>query len=251
VSPVAAVFLLTQWLLHTDHASYTTPLSISGVLVISILAGIFPVLLLLSSRRKGDFVPARTLRFLGHPLVAGSLYLLFLGNLLLHGLWIWKHPIERACALLAAGLVVGVTVQIRRHGGFSPRAVLDLLVLPRCDDRAEFTLTAAGQPATAAACLRYTDTEPTPVSAPGEIQAFSQLHTATFQCPTAGATELRVWAHRMTDEGELESLPVVLAVHSGGRVTRADAKLSGGPIDSPLHSEGCRVEIRVHEAPTP
>jgi hypothetical protein len=249
LSPVAAVFLLAGWLLLAGQASYTKPLSISGVLVISILAGIFPVLLLLSSRRRGDLVPAGTLRFLGHPLVAGGLYLLFLGDLLLHGLWIWKHPVERACALLATGLVVGATVQIRRRGGFSLQTAVHLMALPGRGDRAVFQVVAAGRPAPAEVTLSYPDAEETTTAAAGDVPLFSRLRAATFAWPRAGATELRVWAHRMTDDGESESLPALLTIHSGGRVTRVDAKLAGSPIQSSLHGEECRVEVRMEEPP--
>jgi hypothetical protein len=184
-------------------------------------------------------------RPLAHPLVAGSLYVLFLGNLLLHGLWIWKHPVERACALLVAGLVVTATLQIRRRGGFSPRAVLDLMAFPDDGDRAVFAMTAAGRPAPVKVSLRYPDREETTMSAAGEIRAFSQLCSATFQGTTAGVSELRVWAHRMAADGELEGLAVLLTLYSYGRATRADAALSGGPIGSPLASKEWRVEMRM------
>ncbi|UCC64125.1 MAG: hypothetical protein JSV36_03440, partial [Anaerolineae bacterium] len=105
VAPVAAVFVLTEWLLLNGAESFAEPLSFLGVIVISLLGGTFPVLLLIASRRKGEVVPGVVYRFLGHPLVTTGIYLLFLASLLLHGLVIWENPVQRAAAL-AVGLLM-------------------------------------------------------------------------------------------------------------------------------------------------
>ncbi len=57
VSPVVAAFLMSEWLLLTDSGSFTGLLSIIGVLIVPLLGGIFPVLMLVASRRKGDASP--------------------------------------------------------------------------------------------------------------------------------------------------------------------------------------------------
>ncbi|PON15532.1 hypothetical protein C2W62_23325 [Candidatus Entotheonella serta] len=57
MSPVVLNFLLAEWLLLSGAASFARALSFAGVIGNSLTAGIFPILLLLASRRKGDFVP--------------------------------------------------------------------------------------------------------------------------------------------------------------------------------------------------
>jgi hypothetical protein len=49
-------------------------LSFLGIIVVSLVAGIFPLLLLIASRRKGDYVPRTVYRPLGHPVLLGGLY---------------------------------------------------------------------------------------------------------------------------------------------------------------------------------
>jgi hypothetical protein len=245
VSPVAAVFLVAERLLLLGQASYNRPLSIAGVLLVSLLAGILPVLLLLSSRRKGDLVPTRIFPFLGHPLVSGSLYLLFLGIVLAHGLLIWQRPLERASALLVTGLAVAATVAIARRGGFATRAVIELRKDAGASDRAQFAVTIAGRPAPAAVRLRYDQREQDLEAATGEVAAFSGLRSARFHLSAPGAEEVRVWAHQITPEGEWEALPAQLEVRSGPHVTRADLPLTGGQAVSPLLGGECRAEVTI------
>jgi amino acid permease len=149
ISPVVAIFLLTEWLVLTGSESFTGPLSFLGVIVSSLLAGMFPVLLLQASRRKGDVSPGVVYRFLGHPVLLTSIYLLSLANLLLHGLIIWEDPMPRLVALTVGGLMAGLTVLMIRRGVFGRRTV----ILPRADQNAyeqsTFATITAGQPAIA------------------------------------------------------------------------------------------------------
>lgn len=78
VGPVALAFLVAEWLLLTETGSFATLLSIAGVLSVSLIAGVFPVLLLAASRRTGEYVPDVVYRFLGYPVFIASIYLLFL-----------------------------------------------------------------------------------------------------------------------------------------------------------------------------
>ena len=78
-------------------------------MVHSLMSGIFPALLLVASRRKGELVPGVSYRALGHPLVIGGIYMLFLSNLFLHGLVIWEHPLQRAGGVLVGLLMLAVT----------------------------------------------------------------------------------------------------------------------------------------------
>jgi hypothetical protein len=113
-------------LLLTGFGSFTGLLSFVGVVVVSLLAGVFPVLLLIASRRRGELVPGVVYRLLGHPLLLGVVYLIALGGVLLHGLLIWDHALLRAGALFAATLMVVMSVLLVRGGMF--RGSADALV---------------------------------------------------------------------------------------------------------------------------
>jgi amino acid permease len=62
---------------------------------VAVMAGVFPVLLLWASRRKGEHLPGFVLPFLAHPAVSGSIYLVAVGILFLHGLGIWQNAFQR------------------------------------------------------------------------------------------------------------------------------------------------------------
>lgn len=245
--PELTVFLLTEWLLLTGTESFTGVIGFAGVIGNSLLSGIFPVLLLVSSRRKGEFVPGVVFRLLGHPFVITSIYLLFLGNLFLHGLVIWDHPLERAGALIVGLLVLGVTITMMRGGAFARRVVVELREELRVGGRAVFAVTVAGQPTPAEVQLQSSKGEQRCQAASGEVSSFSSLRSATFRLPAAQAKELKVWAHRVTPEGDSEGLPALVEIHSGSDISRFDLKLSGGQVVLPVTSGECWLRITLPE----
>jgi amino acid permease len=244
-SPVILVFLLAEGLLLTGNESFPGPLSLIGVIVVSLLAGTFPVLLLVSSRRKGDFVPGAVYRWLGHPILLIGIYSLYLTSLFLHALIIWQGSAERACALLAGVLVLGMTVVMARRGAFAPRLVVELRQAPSEESEGIFAITTSGQPATAEVWLGYPEGERRYQAATGEAPAPSSLRYAIFQVPAEQAQELKVWVHKVTPEGDSESLPALLEVQCGDEATQFDLKLTGGQALMPLASQTCRLEITL------
>src|ERR671911_1687194 len=98
--PTAAAFLLAEWQLLTGSGSYTELLGVIGAVVVPLLGGVFPVLLLVASRQKGERVPGGIYRFLGNPVLLVGIYVLFLISIFVHGLVIWEDPVQRAGALL-------------------------------------------------------------------------------------------------------------------------------------------------------
>ncbi|MGH9369449.1 MAG: hypothetical protein ACRD3M_17480 [Thermoanaerobaculia bacterium] len=247
MSPVGMVFLLVEWLFLTRAESFVEPLSFSGVIAGSIIGGIFPVLLLTGTGRKGEFVPATVLPFLGHWSLKAGIYLLFLVGLVIHGLVIWHRPAERACALIASVLVLGATVAMVRRGAFAGRVVVELREDRLAEGRAVFAITANGQAAPAEVRLGYPDGEQRYQAATGEIPAFSSLRDATFHVPATPAKELKVWAHRVTPSGDSEGLPRLAQVYEGDEVKRFDLQLLGGQVVLPFTGEATQVKISLAE----
>src|SRR5262249_17863322 len=101
-SPLALGFLLTEWLFSRNSQNFTGFSNFVGLILIGVLGGIFPVLLLGASRRKGEVVSRFAWRWLGSPWVLGALYLTFLSSLLVHGLFLWQSLPARAAALATA-----------------------------------------------------------------------------------------------------------------------------------------------------
>ncbi|MBN1889378.1 MAG: hypothetical protein JW850_15390 [Thermoflexales bacterium] len=245
LSPVLAAFLLTEWALLANSSSFSALFSFAGVIIVSLLAGIFPVLLLISSRQKGEFTPSVVYRVMGHPLILGGIYALSLASLFLHGVFIWQDPWQRAGALLIGAATVGLTVSMKRQGAFAPRVVVTL-----CEDQTKggevsFAVVANGQPVEASLRLDYAGGERRSQAAAGKLPGLASLRRASFLLPAGLARELKVWAYRLTPEGASENLAGRLEVKAGGRASRFDLASSGGPIVTPYPGDACQVDITL------
>jgi hypothetical protein len=170
---------------------------------------------LVASRRKGELVPEVVHRLLGHPVLLVGIYLLYLGILLSYGLVIWRNPVQRILGVGVGLLMLGVTLQLIRKGGFAPRLVVELRDDQRRDGRSLFAVTADGQPASADVSLGYGTGEHQVKAAGSDIIDFDSLRAVSFQLSVPGTRELKVWVHRITPEETSEALPASLTVHCG------------------------------------
>jgi len=244
ISPVVAVFLVAEWLSITGQGSFAGLLGLVGVIALPLLGGIFPVLLLAATRRKGDLVPGLVLRFLGHPVVLVGIYLLFLGSIFTYGLLIYQDPAERLVTLLVGSLVLIVTIIMLRRGALNTRVVVELRGDYSPGGQHLFHVTANGQPAGAQVCLNFGQREQRLQAARGDIPDFASLRAATFQLPATGASELKVWVHQITPEWASEPLPARLTVSCGHDKQELDLGL-GGQVLLPLRGEPCQVAIAI------
>jgi amino acid permease/predicted transcriptional regulator len=249
--PIFVSFAVTEWMLLTGSGSFAGLLGFIGVIVVSLVAGVFPVLLLVASRRKGDYVPSVVSRALGHPVLLAGLYLLFLGSLLLHGLVIWREPWLRAgAALVAAGIVV-MTVGMVRSGTFRPRLNIEVRQ-DQSQGRTFFTVTANGRESTSHVTLQYSDGARHLETGDGEIPAFSSLRHAVFEPRLADREggiprEVKIWVHRVTPDGESEAIGGSMTVQAGGTTRRFDIKLAKGQVSLPVTDATCQVDIELTE----
>jgi hypothetical protein len=228
-SPLIAVFLITEWLFWANMQSFTNVLAFAGVLGNSLVGGIFPILLLVASRRKGEFVPGVVFGWLNHPLAIAGIYSLFLAILLFHGLVIWENPFARVCALGATLLALGATIFMQHSGAFTSRSILELKTEQRSDSKAIFNLTSGGRPQVAQIKLKYPTEEQLFIAATVEIPSLSALQSASFKFPSGQKEELRVWVHQVQSNG-YGKIPVLLAVESDRQTMQFDLQLSQGQI---------------------
>jgi hypothetical protein len=251
VSPLVASFLLAEWLFFRGSQSFTGLLDFVGIVFVSVIGGIFPVLLLAASRRKGEFVPGFAWPLLGSPPVLTVIYLTFLSSLLVHGLFIWQSLPARATALATAALALGATLVMARRGAFAPRAVVELREDLRPGGQALFSVMTGGRPLAAEVRLDAPNAQREYHAASGEVTAFSSLRRVTFSLPPTPARELKVWVHRITLEGDSEALPALAELHCGTETRRVDLGLCGGQVLLPIPQEACQVEITLAGRPAP
>jgi amino acid permease len=247
VAPVFACFAATEWMLLTGAGSFAGLIGFTGVIVGSLMAGVFPVLLLVASRRKGEYMPRLFHRLLGHPILLGCLYLLFLGNVLVHGLVIWQEPWLRAGAVLIAAAVVAMTARMIRQGTFSPRLNIEVRE-DKPEGRASFTITAGGQESPGNVTLKYDGSERHLQASAGEIPAFSSLRHAIFEPglphdPRQTPRQLKVRVYKATPDGDSEPISGSITVQTCGETKRYDIQLAKGRVTLPLVGATCRVDI--------
>lgn len=248
--PLAAGFALGEWFLLTGAGSFADLTSFLGVVVVSLLAGVLPVLLFVSSRRKGESAFGTTQGVLRHPVLLTSIYMLFLATLFAHGLVIWDEPVPRIGAFTAGVAMLVFPAVLARAGAFARRMTIEV----RDDQRsgiARFAFLSGGRPISGAVSLRYGDGEKHPEGMAGDIVELDALRSALFEVrPDQGAEwdEVKVWAHRVTPEGETESLPATAIVRAGTRSHTADLSLSRGEMVVPVADTEIEVSVVLRES---
>jgi amino acid permease len=245
VSPVAAVFVLTEWVALTGFGTFTSLLNFIGVLALPLLGGMFPVLLLAATRRKGDFVPGVVYRLWGSPAVLSTVYLIFQAIIVVHGVFIWQSLPEQLGAWIVVLFVMGATLVMLRGGALSPRTVIELRQDQRQDELSLVAITSGGQPASAEIVLGYAAGEEKSETAPCEVPNFASLRYTQVHLPRTQARQLKIWTHRITPEGGSENLPGAATVHAGSQNKAIDLELSEGPVILAWPGEQGQVKIKV------
>ncbi|MDQ5816573.1 MAG: hypothetical protein M3516_09835 [Actinomycetota bacterium] len=240
LAPTIVVFLVAEGLLLADRATFTDPLALIGTLAVPLLAGIFPMLLLAASRRRGDRMPGSWVRLLRGPAAMAMIALPFFVGLLVQGFVIWQEPLERVAAALVAALIVGLTWAAMQRGAFDLQAVIELRREP--SGRGEFAVLVDGKPTAVDARIAEDGKERSMNGPGGEIDRFTQLRLLSVDLPPTAARELRVWVHGVTAEGDSEAIPSSVEVVSdtdGER--RVEAPLGSARVTL----DGAHSEVRI------
>jgi amino acid permease len=241
--PVLLIFAIAESLLFSHNESFAGLIAFAGVLGASIFTGIFPVLLLAASRRKGDLLPAVANRQLGHPLLLGAVYLLFLAGIWLHGLVIWQNPGQRLAAVICGLAVAIMTLLTMRRGAFQRRLVVQFRQ-KEGDEQARFDIVAGGEAAKADVVATGSQGDVVYRTASGQVPNAAALRRLTFQLTGTPAHEMKVWAHQVTREGTSTPLPAQLTLSATDGERRISKDLSEGPALVPWTGEDGCVEIR-------
>lgn len=224
ILPALLITLLLEGLLLTGQDWFAGPVGYVGVLTVPLVGGIFPMLLVLAARRRGEYVPGRVIRVVGHPVTVWIVSGTFLAGVLLHGLLVWEGPLERAAALAVAVFMILVTARIVRAGSFRPETVVELRdAEPGGARDPGFTITGRGRPLAAEVVLDYADRSDTYAAASGDIGSFIGLGRATVTLPVGHPEPVRVWVHRVSIGGESLALPATVALD--GSPTRIEIQL--------------------------
>ena len=246
LAPVFLLFTLVEWMLLTNRESFTGLIGIMGVLFLPLLGGIFPMLMLAASRRKGDYAPRLSFGFLGNPLVLAIVYLIYLGGIFAYGIFVWEEPVQRLMAIGVGITILIVTYLVIRQGAFAPRVVIELkVIVSDTDERATLAVVDAGKPLAGTFKLVYANGERSVKGSEIDIPAFKQLKKLLVDFSPPSSKEMKVWIHRVTREGRSDAIPVALRIRSGDadRAIPLDSKAS--QVIVPLTSQANTLEITL------
>lgn len=247
VSPMILVLLLALWLLTSGTGSFAGLLGTVNVLALPLLTGIIPLLLLVATRRMGDFVPGFRWGWLGHPLLVGLLILFFIVTILLHGLYIWESWPLRLLAL-GGGLLLGViSLRVWRQSLLAGRVVITLRHDERLQGQSQVQVVGNGEPVVAAIEQKFRDRSEKSQTAIMVLSPAAAPRTVTVDLPATPATQLKLWLHRLTPEGVSTGLAARLRVTNGAAPQTLHLKPEQGPVTLPLRGP-CQVDIQLTDS---
>lgn len=231
LAPAAAVCLGLEAIVLAGKDDFVGTVALAGVLVVPLITGVFPMLLILAARRKGEYVPERVVGILGHPVVVVTLLGFFVAAVAAHGLVIWDDPAPRAAALIVAAFAAVLIAWVWRSGGFQRRAVVELRV-DRRSRQTTLSVTTAGKAVIADAAV-----DATAGAAP------------TASIPGGDWRELRIWPHEVTPDGWSIGLAVDVALGEEGASVRHHLAPSAEPLLIAFDGRPTTVAIRLDATP--
>jgi amino acid permease len=246
-TPIIGLFLLVIWLLSTDRESFTKPLNFIGAIAVPLVAGIFPMLLLAASRRMGDYVPAVHWRWLGRHWVVGGISLIFFAGLLVHGLFIWRDPLQRGVALVTSAAILLLLVQLLWRGKRQQRTVIELRVLPGAEQKGYLQIVEQGTPLAVAVAAHSQHKVVKWQGSTGDVANIKQLQTLTIELPSTTAQALKVWPHAITPEGDSIPIPAQITMQERGQPIAVPLSPldDSGAFFGPRSGAACQVVIRL------
>ena len=230
LAPVFLVVVVLEVLLALDADWFAGPIGYVGVLAVPLVAGVFPMLLVMAARRKGEYVPGVVLSLIGRTGTVVIVSAIFLAGVFLHGLVIWQDPVARIAALVVGAFAVALVAVLVRRGGFRPRSVIEV----RLEEggRGSLNVTTAGR-------------QVQPEQPLGESTARGHTPELVRVAMEPGPSrELRVWSHHVSADGWSSTVPSTTTFTSG----------SPGPVESsatdpvllPLDGNPVLVTIQLH-----
>ncbi|MDX2163698.1 MAG: hypothetical protein SF162_20445 [bacterium] len=217
-SPVAAALILSIWLSLTGGSSFSGMLAFLGVIALPLISGVFPILLIIATRRKGDYVPALVIDLLGNPALMAILYAVYVGMIFAYAFVIWGTTAERAATLVAGLAVVGVTGSALRGVGLRHRLVIEVVADEGAPAGGRVSIVESGRDRPTAVTLHAADGRETTVHTPAPVDVAA--HRALTVTLTPGAArEIKLWVHRLTADGKSIAIAYTAALNAAPPAT--------------------------------
>jgi hypothetical protein len=243
--PAILTFALVEWLIAAGRASFATPLGLAGTLTLPLLGGIFPMLLLAASRRRGEYVPNSAVRVLAGPAMIAGVAVVFFAAILVQGFVVWQRPGERVLAAAAAGVMLAVIWLAWRRGSFRPRSVIE--IRREASGAGMLTVTVCGCPADTSIRVAEDGSQREIRGSGSRLNRFDAVTWASFQLPPAGTRQLKVWVHAVTAEGDSEPLAATVRLEPAADGTRFRAGDSHGAVELEFPDPPPKVHVTLED----
>ena len=243
VAPVIVLFIFGEWMLWSKQLSFTSIVGFLGALVTPIFSGIFPMLLLVASRRKADYLAQSGFGWLGNPVVVTLVYLVFLIGIAMQALLLPDLFARVLAIVVAVGMVI-LPFVLWRRGAFVARQVVELRVSNEPIEQAAFQMVADGALRAAKIDLSYRGEQKTLNAAQGSVPNFRALERIKIFLAASPAREIKIWTHAVNPEGNSESLNMQATVVVADTTRVLDMPAQHGMVILPLN-ENVPVEISL------
>lgn len=216
VLPIFLVFIYVQWTYKNGTPSFTAPLELLGAILTPVLAGIFPVLLLMASRARGLSVSgAKVTKIASNKLVLACTVLLSFAGLLFHGLVIWEEPISRGAALTTAGLMLYLIFDLMRRKAFSPVLLIEVRYFPENAHKAIVTIAHNGKKADLAALVLQNDGFESTLPSDGVLKDFRSYEKLKLTLPEGAYSKIQINTYRVSADFEAQPIKGYLCYYYG------------------------------------
>lgn len=216
IVPMFGVLLLAEWLAFSGTTSFASLLGIVSAFALPLLSGVFPILLLAATRRKGEFIPRGAARFLGNPIFLTAMYFLFVALIFGYGIFIFQDPLARVLILAVGIATLGVTFVMRQRGAFAAR----LVVLVQKDERdayaSKFAVVENGYPARAHIELAYA-TRAEKFRATHHEFSWRELRALRVRVTVSPARSVKLWGMCFTKDGAAKGLNARVEMQNDAR----------------------------------
>ena len=248
IAPMFLIFVLAELVTWTGYGSFGRMLGFLGAFALPLLSGIFPILLLASTRRKGDFVPGYVIRLLGNKVLLSVTYLIFLGSIFVFGLFIWETAVERSITLVTGIAILIVTMQMLRRGAMDRRLVIQVVDDQTLDGRSSFSVVDAGESATTDITLTYPGHQQSIRAASAWSCWFHALRRLDFQLTPTSTVQVKLWSYQLTPAGAVVPLPTRFTLYDATQEMVQSGELSDANGNATVlgKSAGCKYFILLN-----
>lgn len=247
IVPLSGVLLLAEYLAFTGESSFASLLGFLSAFTLPLLGGVFPILLLAATRRKGDFVPDGAPGAIGKPLILGLGYVVFVGIIFAYGIFIFQDALARLLILGVGDLTLLVTLLVLRRGALTPR-----LVVRVCDDQtprasASYAVADNGAPLEVQTLVNG---KVTLRGATNPLPLFSTVRSLAFGLPVALAREMKIWLYQITPEGNIVQLRGRAQLTVGGQARTVELNANAAGTTLSLQDTATALDITLDKLDT-